>query len=156
MTYSVKKKATQVLAYRLVLHSFENITSDFPPHSLGITKNSHLDLFLLPASSDTLYTYEIDLRFHNFYEKNNTLNAPHLYGIIPSSILSNSQNNPSEPYKLWPALRKKNHRLLYWHYSGPISKGRGSVYELGKGKFFYENIDFFSYLNFFLLCKQVP
>lgn len=96
------------LSFRLVRH-------DLPDGS------AHFDVFLLPPG-ELLPTLELQ-------------DSPELRGILGT-------DTPVDDWAVIPApagtgmraVRKADHRAVYRDYEGPISGGRGSIEEVGRGR----------------------
>ena len=115
----------------------------FVPYRLALhqvpRKKAHLDFFLLKYASNYLYTYELKLISHSLTE----LQKHPL--VLQKKLNLFSENKPkTKDNLLFSCFRKPNHRLLYWHYTGNISKNRGFIQTVTFGGFFY-NKDSFSF-----------
>ena len=116
-------------SYRLVCHELQD-------------KSCHLDLFLRKMRSNRLYTYELSEGFgENFAEESNKCGqntVSLLAADKQSDLITQGLEGGFDSRRIWPAIRKADHRLRYWRYSGPISQGRGVIWELGRGEAFWQ------------------
>lgn len=127
---------------RLCLHelpassAFQVPGSDFAPPG-----KSHIDLFVLRApNAETLETYEIDPGFLRPLEEYAAGIAADFAGGLRLEIVGTPDRSGN-----WTAVRKADHRLHYWQYSGPIGPetgqtpgsargfARGTLRELARG-----------------------
>ena len=78
----------------------------------------HLDLFIRLPEADLLPTYEISAEHLEEFRE--------LFG---KKIAVRSEQDSAGI----PAVRKADHRLLYWTYEGNISRNRGRIIEIAQG-----------------------
>ncbi len=109
----------KALSYRLVYHELADSVS-------------HLDLFILTDGNDSLFTYELDIKYETELKKQKNFLALPVDSLAISLVSRKERENSS----LWKAIRKPDHQLIYWNYSGPISRGRGIIWEISRGKIF--------------------
>ena len=92
--------------FRLVRHHYEHGRAE------------HLDLFLKPPRCDFLPTFELPAELANG---------------IPGSRCRLRPPQDQETGRVWRGVRKKDHRVSYWTFSGSIEGDRGVVAELARG-----------------------
>ena len=113
------KQELTSLPYRLVHHQ-------------TCEKNGHLDLFILPDHRDFLLTYELDLKYENRLKQEKQ-------ALLLLAAVNSTQGPFEYEYSETPdvyAVRKANHRLVYWDHNGPIAQKRGEIWEINRGKIF--------------------
>ncbi len=118
--------------------------------SPGGDSPDHIDLFVLPApDAERLWTFELPVEFADALSAagRSHPNTPifQLKLAPPDSEGWNSSSAGRHASKQlqtrWPAVRKGDHRRLYWNYSGVIAplagqsanQTRGTLSELGRG-----------------------
>ncbi len=136
----MESKVMQVIPYRMMLHSL-------PP------SHAHIDIFLGLPGEAFLYAYECQEEC-----KKALLPCPETQNATVC-LLGFAVDHPKDMPKKDAldflietfskrakktfirkesclARRKRDHRLRYWQYQGPISHGRGHIEELQRGDFF--------------------
>lgn len=126
------------LPLRVVLHS-------------GASPSPHLDLFIPIPGREALLTYEISSQYMDgallMLEKIGESGVIHsviaresLHGTTESiaggdtdraAVLS-AAGRGSTGTGFTLALRKEDHRAVYWEYEGPITGERGSIRQIGR------------------------
>ncbi len=129
----------------MTIHTIAFIPFRLSYHEHQDISFSHVDLFFLPYGGNLLTTYELKKSFKDVLFKKQ---GPVLLQESQSKPKNNKNTEKDAhssllfPKKRWKAIRKKDHQLTYWNYSGVISRNRGYLHQLEYGKYFYEEKGF--------------
>ena len=99
--------------------------------------DSHLDIFIEHPSlleSELLLTYEISGTAQNILLQAIRSNPDS--AVVLQEWDEKKLINYTEKFPIIEARRKKNHRLLYREYEGPLSGNRGNIVEIARSQFF--------------------
>lgn len=99
--------------------------------------DSHYDLFILLPGKETLLTYGIEWSA----ETEGLLLLSTSKGKKRLICLTKEEVKKKSPENLLIAKRKRDHRIFYWTFSGPLLKKSGILTDILRGEITLPNID---------------
>ena len=99
--------------------------------------DSHYDLFILLSGKETLLTYGIEWSA----ETEGLLLLSTSEGKKRLTCLTKEEVKIKAPENLFMAKRKRDHRIFYWTFSGPLLKNCETLTSILQGEIVLSNIE---------------